>query len=179
MRKIILPSLHFNIERWRYNAELDCYVSTEGRIKDNKGILQSFGKTSGYLCYKGRNVHRIVMETWKPTPGYAFLTVDHLDRNTCNNSLRNLAWLDAKANAEKASKEDKANLPGMTEISALSGETMFRVNGAPMTFDAAKAMMQADKHLDKCANINRAFANAYNSSGTITSGGYTIQRYTK
>ena len=172
MKKIIFPTLHFTLERWKYNIELDAWVSTEGRIKDNEGHIQSLGKSNGYLYYKGKAVHRVVLATWKPVPGYAKLTVDHVNRNTCDNRLMNLEWKTGEDNVAKASIEDKSNTPEST----LDKNTMFLINNAPMTYENAVAMMRADNHLDKCANISRAFTNAFNKTEPISFGGYNIQR---
>ena len=41
MFKIILPSIKFKIERWKYNEEYQIYVSSLGRFKDeHKKILK-------------------------------------------------------------------------------------------------------------------------------------------
>ena len=175
MKKIVLPRIHINLERWKYNMSLNVWVSTDGRLMDDKRQIQPQGKSGGYMYYKGKAVHRIVMETWNPTPGCAFLTVDHKNRNCADNHLSNLTWMESKDNAAKAGEEDKANSP----MAVLSNTSMFLVNGVPMSFETAQTTMRADPKLDKGANIARAFTNALTKDGVTEFGGYKIQRYNK
>lgn len=99
-------NFHFHIERWKWNAEYQIYVSTDGRIKDaEKRIIEPKVVKKGYLAVKTasglKNVHRIVMETFrgkKPSEEY---TVDHIDSNKRNNSLKNLEYVTAEDNLKR------------------------------------------------------------------------------
>lgn len=171
--KLILPKVHIDLERWKYSRKYDCYVSTYGRIRDNNKNLITPGVKDNYLYYKGRLVHRIVLETFAPVPGYAFLTVDHKDKNTKNARLDNLIWLKSEDNVKKAAIEDKLHNPiPLKPIDT----TKFFVNGNLMTKNAAIQLMRADKQLDKNANLDRAFEKAYNNIGSnpIKIGMYNI-----
>lgn len=101
-------SLHFTIERWKYNKEYNLYVSTEGRIKDkNKKIVRPLVNSGGYLILPtkysvdglSRFVHRIVLHTFK---GPSDLTVDHKNSNKRDNSLRNLEYVSQEENVQRA-----------------------------------------------------------------------------
>lgn len=99
-------NLHISIERWKYNKNYQVYVSTEGRIKDKNKNLLTLVPTNGYMSciiedLGPKPVHRLVMETFKPTTDRG-LTVDHIDHNRRNNSLKNLRWLSFKENSNDA-----------------------------------------------------------------------------
>ena len=85
-----IPKIQIGVERWKYYLPLNIYVSNTGKLKDAEGKAINVCASHNYLMYKGRPVHRIVMACWKPVPGYESLTVDHLDHNTRNNSVKNL-----------------------------------------------------------------------------------------
>ena len=144
--KFLRPQIHFGIEKWKYCMALDIYVSSLGRIKDKNGVLQTVGVKDNYLVYKGKLVHRLVMQTFNPVPNYANLTVDHLNHNTRDNSLKNLEWVTKEENTKRA-KEDQA----AHAVSASSAEstpvTKVFMNGVKVEFDIAKALMLADKSL--------------------------------
>lgn len=97
----------FRIERWKYNIEYGIYVSSEGRIKSkSKEIIKPRTTNTGYLIVKLNKkmvpVHRLVMYTWRPTEHMTELTVDHLDHNKRNNSIRNLEWVTQTENQRRA-----------------------------------------------------------------------------
>lgn len=96
-------NLHIFVERWKYNKNYQVYVSTEGRVKDKNKNLLTLVPTNGYMsCIiedsSPKLVHRLVMETFKPTTDKG-LSVDHIDHNKRNNSLKNLRWLPFKENS--------------------------------------------------------------------------------
>ena len=94
MFKIILPSIKFKVERWKYNEEYQIYVSSLGRFKNKhkKDIKMLIG-SNGYCMvntWKGlKAAHRLVLMTYKPLESMDNLTVDHLNHNKRNNELSN------------------------------------------------------------------------------------------
>lgn len=116
----MMPTIKFNIERWKWNEEYQVYVSTEGRLrkKDGTDVRLKIDK-KGYMILPNKKeiirVHRVVMKTWKPCENMDNLTVDHLDHNKRKNSLSNLEWVTEEENQRRASedfyspKEDKKN----------------------------------------------------------------------
>ena len=96
--KNLIPKLYVKIERYKYHLGMDCYISNFGNIKDRNGIIQTVCKKNGYLWYRGKAVHRLVMEVWKPTPNYMNLTVDHINHNTYQNDIWNLRYLTEEEN---------------------------------------------------------------------------------
>ena len=116
----MMPTISFNIERWKWSEEYRVYVSTEGRLrkKDGTDIRLKIDK-KGYMILSNKKeiirVHRVVMKTWKPCENMDNLTVDHLDHNKRKNSLSNLEWVSKEENQRRASedyyspKEDKKN----------------------------------------------------------------------
>lgn len=104
----MLPKIHIEIERWKYNKEFNCWVSNMGNIKDrNKRLIKIFiddknGYSKVIINNKVKNLHRIVLETWN---GKSNLTIDHLDHNKRNNKLSNLEYVSEEENLKRA-KED-------------------------------------------------------------------------
>ena len=106
-------NLIFRVEKWRYNEEYDVFVSSEGRLRD-KNKKQIFPKIAHnylfYYCNKDNTskripVHRLVLMTFKPIDNYKEMTVDHLNHNTRDNTLKNLEWVEAKENQRRASRD--------------------------------------------------------------------------
>ena len=93
--------IHIKLERWKWSETYGVWVSSEGRLRNKKKkILKAQVNVFGYMEYKGKMVHRIVMETFKPIEGQ--MTVDHLDHNKRNNSLDNLEWVTREENQDRA-----------------------------------------------------------------------------
>ena len=98
-------NIHIKIEKWKWNKKYKIWVSSEGRLKDkNKTLIKQMINEEGYMVYKNKYVHRIVMNTFKPIKEK--MTVDHLDHNKRNNCLSNLEWVTYKENQNRA-KEDR------------------------------------------------------------------------
>lgn len=96
-------SLKISIERWKWNKEYGCYVSSLGNFKDkDKNPLPIKINQSGYVMVNPSNhyqfAHRMVMRTFKPTLNMESLTVDHLNHNKRDNSLDNLEWVTIEEN---------------------------------------------------------------------------------
>ena len=108
--KNFLPKLHIEIERWRYLSSMDVYISSYGRFKDNKGNFLSVGAKNNYLIFRGESVHRLVLSTFKPVPGWGSLTVDHLNHNTRDNRVSNLEWVTEEENHRRERADTEANL---------------------------------------------------------------------
>lgn len=106
----MLPKLHLNIERWKFNKELGIYVSSWGnfKTKDKTPIKPMTSSNIKYLSIRVDNkcylAHRVVLSTFKPVKDKT-LTVDHKDHNTKNNHLDNLEWCTISENQQRA-KED-------------------------------------------------------------------------
>lgn len=85
------------------------YVSSMGRLKYKGKIRKNRPEPKGYIqdflfCKNGKRErfkrHQIVMQTFCPygiSNGYS---VDHIDRNTENNSLENLRWAERKTQVQ-------------------------------------------------------------------------------
>lgn len=103
----MLPKIHLSIERWKKNTEYNVYVSTLGNIMDSeKKKLKIYIDHDGYCQVfishdKHKRVHRLVMETWKPNDNIN-LTVDHINHNKRDNSLKNLEWVSKEENQKRA-----------------------------------------------------------------------------
>ncbi len=122
----MLPRIHFTIERWRKNEHYGVYVSTLGRVKliKNKQLLEPRFGTSGYafvFTEKGAmRVHRLVAMTWIGDLS-ATCTVDHINSNTRDNSLKNLRWIPFEVNQNYA-KYTKINGDLEQEVYKKEGE---------------------------------------------------------
>ena len=111
----MLPKIHIEIEKWRFNKNYNLYVSNLGNFKDkSKEDIKLMVEKGGYLqipvCnnkqgkVKYLQAHRVVMETWCPKQNMwkDKLTVDHLDHNKRNNKTKNLEWVTKQENQRRA-----------------------------------------------------------------------------
>lgn len=118
MLNFLLPNIHIDIERWKFNKNYQLYVSTFGKFKTvNKKSIQLKMSVDGYLhvpvCNNKKGevkyipAHRIVMETWCPQPNMwkDKMTVDHLDHNKRNNKYTNLEWITKAENLKRAESD--------------------------------------------------------------------------
>ena len=116
--KFMLPKIHFEIEKWKFNDRYNIYVSNLGNFKsrskeDIKLMVQKGGYLMVPLCNNQRGItkyvpaHRIVMETWCPKQNMwkDKLTVDHLDHNKRNNKTTNLEWVSKEENQKRANDD--------------------------------------------------------------------------
>lgn len=115
-------NLHFNIERWKFNKEYNIYVSTMGNVKyKDKTLAPTRINRNGYVYVRintnqFRPLHRIVMETFK---GKSDLTIDHVDSNKRNNSLKNLEYVTQEENIRRANEKliaDEVEKDYVTEV---------------------------------------------------------------
>ena len=128
----MFPSLHINVERWKYNKTFEVYVSNMGHVRNkSKALLAPKVNCSGYMSIHvdGSNpgfmlLHRLVMLTWRPTPEAERLTVDHLDHNKRNNAVANLEWVTMEENLRRAG-EDRC--PANAVLCIDSGGRTFRI----------------------------------------------------
>lgn len=118
MFNIILPKIHIEIEKWKYNKNYNLYVSNQGNFKDKTGeTINIKVDQGGYLqvpvcnnkagVVKYLQAHRVVMETWCPLANMwkDKLTVDHLDHNKRHNSCKNLQWVTKEENLRRAKQD--------------------------------------------------------------------------
>ena len=136
----MMPTISFNIERWKWSEEYRVYVSTEGRLrkKDGTDIRLKIDK-HGYMRYHNKAVHRIVMETWRPCENMEKLTVDHLDHNKRKNSLKNLEWVSEKENIRRA-KEDLDLTIKVIDFDNYD-KIIYRIEGIDFTEEQAKLVL--------------------------------------
>ena len=111
----MLPKIHIEVEKWKFNKNYNLYVSNMGNFKDkSKEDIKLMVEKGGYLqvpvCnnkqgkIKYLQAHRVVMETWCPKQNMwkDKLTVDHLDNNKRNNKDKNLEWVTQQENLKRA-----------------------------------------------------------------------------
>ena len=100
---IMLPSFTLNIERWRWNEEFQLWVSNQGHFKDKNGkIIPIKIDNQGYCRVNFQSAHRVVAMTWIPCDNPKDMTVDHLNHNKRDNSVKNLEWVTKEENARRA-----------------------------------------------------------------------------
>lgn len=136
---------------------MDVYVSSFGRFKDKDGNILSPTAKNNYIVFRGEPVHRLVMTIFKPVPGCAGMTVDHLDHNTRNNRVDNLEWVSVEENQARAKKDAEENEKTMLErneqmiaafkASLTTGSLCVKLNGAIVPIEIAKTIMENTKDL--------------------------------
>ena len=168
--KNLVPEFHFNIEKWKYYMPMDVYVSSFGRFKDKDGNILPPTAKNNYIVFRGEPVHRLVMMIFKPVPGCAGMTVDHLDHNTRNNRIDNLEWVSVEENQARARKDAEVNektmLERTQELLATYNEQSkatitgcVKLNGEIVPTIVAKHILCGAKDLKTChAKIESAFA---------------------
>ena len=91
-------------EIWKFipNTNKQYQVSNLGRVRKNGKILKLTANSRGYLGVgifgTVKNVHRLVITTFKAVPDSKGLVVNHIDGNKLNNKLTNLEWCTQKYN---------------------------------------------------------------------------------
>ena len=159
----------FRVERWKFNRKYNVYVSSEGRVKNSrKELLAPNINSKGYVMYKvspkdsntSKTIlaHRLVLETSNPLCSYENMTVDHLNHNKRDNSLKNLEWVKKEENQRRAQRDfltDKQlevinegrEKPITFEGCELTKEEKFiKVNGFLFTLDQAVELLWTHKN---------------------------------
>lgn len=82
--------------------KLSYHISNLGNVKSvhkinkTEKLLKSQLNTDGYniieLGYKQCRVAKLMGETFLAKPESAYHTIDHIDRNRCNDNINNLRW---------------------------------------------------------------------------------------
>ena len=182
--KFIKPELHVHIEKWKYHTGMNCFISNYGRIKDTKGVLQTVCKKNGYIWYKGKAVHRLVMETFKPVPGYSHLSIDHINHNTFQNDIWNLRWMTHEENKEQDKRDKLENAPveevkkpGPTAVEEKEEPKDFILNTVKMNSKEARKIMINDKSIKAggTSGVDKAINKAINTKGPVGFANYTLQ----
>ena len=184
--KSFLPKLHVDLERWRYNMRIDAYISTLGRIRGRDGTILNTCAVKNYLYFRGAPVHRLVMETWHPVPGWHNLTIDHKDHNTRNNRVSNLEWVTEAVNKQRDKKDTEENSPeklgGKLEdpapkIEITNNNIVILLNGIKIPYDDAKMILSNNKGLKMCkGKVEEAFKKVMETDAPIEFGGNVIQK---
>lgn len=100
----MFPNFHFSIERWKKNEEYGVWVSNYGRVKliNNRKYLEPRINKDGYLSVFTQQgvvaIHRLVAYTWLGGKRNAKYTVDHINSNKRDNSVKNLRWIEEDIN---------------------------------------------------------------------------------
>lgn len=91
-------------EKWINTFQSVNYeVSNFGRVRHKKTkIILKGTNTNNYirvsLDNKNYNLHRVVLQSWKPIDNYEEMTVDHINGIRTDNRLENLRWCSNEKN---------------------------------------------------------------------------------
>lgn len=179
-------NIHFSIERWKFNKEYNVYVSNQGRFrdKDKKEIFPA--PCQGYLIFRFGSIwipaHRLVLKTWVPVADET-LTVDHINHNKRDNSLKNLRWLSKKENEHDEALE--TFIEGLKEIGAF--EYIHGLRGTPDLSSNRRKNIYKNHGLNSDGSVKTKKNKKKGSSSipvdiedngvlfTITTGGHTAE----
>lgn len=184
--KPFLPKLHIDIERWKYLKSMDVYISSHGRFKDKEGNILSVGAKNNYLIFRGESVHRLVLSTFKPVPGWAGLTVDHLNHNTRDNRIANLEWVTESENRRRAQEDNSSNVKTMLEETEAkfkkdikASAYAVKLNSVVVPLDVAQGILCNDKSLkagvSKIKETFKKIANGETTATEISIGNHKIE----
>ena len=146
------PTIHITIERWKYNSDIDGYVSTEGRVRDKDGKILQVRAQNGYIRCGDNWVHRLVMTTFRPLGNYSNMSVDHINHNTRDNRLKNLRWLTIEENQTDCA-------PMVIPKVEYNENAIVWLNGKQMT------LKQADKMIRRSSNFKSECQNKSTDQG--------------
>ena len=148
----MLPTLKIFFERWKWNEDHEIWVSTEGRLRDKyKEPIEIMLNQNGYLVFfdekkqSFKNVHRVVLETWRPRADMRELTVEHKDQNKRNPALRNLMWLIKEENSRRG-QWHRVNDQAPKQTS--SADKRICANGVNMTIEEAVTFIYNSSNLN-------------------------------
>ena len=185
---IMLPSFTLNIERWRWNEEFQLWVSNQGHFKDKKGkvVPIKIDPNRGYCKVNFHFAHRVVAMTWIPCDNPKDMTVDHLNHNKRDNSVKNLEWVTKEENARRAI-EDLCNVSDVSKAKMVASlqhkkELPYNVcytakNGKVETFssyeDAAAFVFYNFGHSEKAETIITKIKKKRVNGGKVYGGYWT------
>ena len=148
----MLPTIKIFFERWKWNEAHEIWVSTEGRLRDRyKEPIEIMLNQNGYPIFfdekkqSFKNVHRVVLETWRPRPDMRELTVEHKDQNKRNPALRNLMWLIEEENNRRG-KLHRVNYQAPKQPN--SADKRICANGVNMTIEEAVTFIYNSSNLN-------------------------------
>lgn len=78
------------------------YITTKGKVLDQAGneMKLTYNKSTGYMTFKGKGVHRLVAIAFLPNPEDKPI-VNHIDHDRTNNDIKNLEWTTHKENSNR------------------------------------------------------------------------------
>jgi hypothetical protein len=92
-------------EEWRtpsIGSEVALQVSSQGRVRTNKGVIRGAKSSGGYLRVGGVLVHRMVASIFCERLSEDRTTVNHINGNKADNRAINLEWTTVKENSQHA-----------------------------------------------------------------------------
>lgn len=91
----------YNGKVWCFRHVLDTYPLKEKDIRGYKNVsLIAYDDNLRPIKRYTRQVHRLVLETFKPIPNMKDLQVNHINGDKSDNRLENLEWTTAKDNTK-------------------------------------------------------------------------------
>lgn len=146
---MILPKIHINVERYKKHPTLNVYVSNMGHVRNaDKSLKPLKINSQGYMMAnigkKSYFVHRLVLETWRPVNDSSNLTVDHLNHNKRENTVKNLEWVTREENLRRAKEDFNAK-----KAQNVFGEESSKQENISANFKAIKTAFNSGKFLMK------------------------------
>lgn len=149
------------MEEWKQIKDYPDYeISNQGNVRSNKmwrgkGVIILKPKTRGelknYLCVRLDNklisVHRLVAKAFIPNPDNK-PTIDHIDRNTLNNSVENLRW--ATQSEQSINQSHRSSNSGHRHISLHRNGFQTTIRRHPKVYkETFKTLQEAIEYRNK------------------------------
>lgn len=168
MRRLVIKN-SYGLEIWKdiEGYEGKYQISTLGRVKSlnynhtgKEQILNSYSNTNGYLqvnFHPCKTIHRLVAQTFLPTPSSEQTQVNHIDEDKHNNRVENLCWCTPKENINWGS-HNQMSAAGRSKPVLQFDKSGNLLAEYPSAQEAARQTGVHQGDISKCCNKHKRYS---------------------